>query len=324
MLAAALVLAGAIGLTRRSVDRRHPDVVAALAGAAALLLVFPQIGNVTHGGTPGMSRYGLWLAPLAVPLFAAVRGSRAWLWLSLAVTAASVPYAAIHFHPSRAEFSHRPTAIALWVWRHHPAWSAPMPRVFVNALRAPDETAPVATAHCTKALLIGRGEAQGMWPRACAPVPVPAECRSPGVLCYADRDSLAYRFRTVTGEQASFRYDPQRVWPKAAEPGVLSAMAGAGWTELAPIDPADPASMIARVEGGAVDVLLQDDHGLLAVIHATQPGARVTLRHSAPVRGTVTDGGTGQPIRAVALEGAGESTIAFDDGGVVLLALKRM
>ena len=31
------------------------------------LMSFAQTGNMHHGGTPGMSRYILWLVPLGVP-----------------------------------------------------------------------------------------------------------------------------------------------------------------------------------------------------------------------------------------------------------------
>ena len=36
------------------------------------LLTFAQTPNVNHGGTPGPSRYGLWLMPLAIPALRAM------------------------------------------------------------------------------------------------------------------------------------------------------------------------------------------------------------------------------------------------------------
>jgi hypothetical protein len=297
----AVIAAAAVALAPRSRVRLRPDLVAALAGGVVLLFVFPQIGNVTHGGTPGMSRYGLWLVPLAVPLFAAVHGRRAWQWTSLVLTAVSVPWSIVWFHPARPEFSHRPTRSALWVWRHHPAWSTPLPRVFVNALRAPDETAPVATAACTKALLIGRGEAQGMWPRACAPAPVPAACRSPGVLCYANRAGAAYTFTEADSAQSNFRYDPDRVWPKNAEAGVWSAMALAGWPELSPIEAAAAGTLIES-QDARVERMAQSPGGLFIVLRDAAAGARVTLRPVGSMQGVVVDGATGDVVDRVTVE----------------------
>ena len=313
MFAAAVLTAAAIAIVRAPRDRRRIDIAMALVGVLVLLFVFPQIGNVTHGGTPGMSRYGLWLVPLAIPVFAVVRGSRPWLWLSLAAAAASVPYSLVHFHPSRPEFSHRPTAVSLWVWQHHPDWSTPLPRVFVNALRAPDETAPVATPHCTKALLIGRGEAQGMWPRACAPARVPAECRTPGALCYANRHALVYRFTPVTSAQANFLYDPQRVWAKAAEEGIFSVMASIGWADLTPLDPENRASLLSGVERARVEMLAGNRDRLFAVLRPVSAGARVRVRHAAPANVVLTDGETGRVIREMALDASSESVLTLDE-----------
>jgi hypothetical protein len=57
-----VVLAG-VGATR--VPRQ--TLVVCLVATAALLVVFAQSGNMNHGGSPGMSRYGLWLLALMTP-----------------------------------------------------------------------------------------------------------------------------------------------------------------------------------------------------------------------------------------------------------------
>ena len=324
MFGAAVLVALLIGVMSRARELRRLDVFAAALSVIVLLLVFPRIGNVTHGGTPGVSRYGLWLVPLAIPLFVAIRGSRRWLWTSLALTAVSVPYSLVMFHPARPQFSHRPTALALWVWRHHPGWSTPLPRVFVNALREPDETAPVATAGCTKALLIGRGEAQGMWPRACLPAPVPPECRVPAALCYANRDASTYRFTPVTSAQANFTYDPRRVWPKAAEAAVSSAMAYAEWEELDVVDPADDGEAVERAEGAEIEIAMQRDGRLFMVLRHVAAGARVQLQRDSRSRAIVIDGETGQVIQELTVD-AGASVLTLDQAReTVVLALRKV
>ena len=324
MFGAAVLAALLIGVLSRTRELRRLDVITAALSVIVLLLVFPRIGNVTHGGTPGVSRYGLWLVPLAIPLFVALRGSRGWLWTSLALTAVSVPYSLVMFHPARPEYSNRPTALALWVWRHHPGWSTPLPRVFVSALRAPDETAPVATAGCTKALLIGRGEAQGMWPRACLPAPVPPECRVPAALCYANRDAATYRFTPVTSAQANFRYDPRRVWPKAAEAGVSSAMALAEWEELDVVDLPNDGEAVERVEGAQIEIAMQRDDRLFLVLRHVTAGMRVQLRRGPPARGMLINGETGAVIRVFTTSGGVDgSTLSLDDPlDTVVLALR--
>jgi hypothetical protein len=319
---AAALAAVLVVVTTRPRRLLRLDVIAAAAATVVLLLVFPRIGNVTHGATPGLSRYGLWLIPLSTPLFVAVRGLRAWHWIALVLTAVSVPYSLAMFHPARPEFSHRPTAAAVWIWRHHPGWSTPLPRVFVNALRAPDETAPVAMPGCTKALLIGRGESQGMWPRACLPAPVPAECRVPGTLCYANRDASAYRFTPVTSEQANFTYDADRVWPKSAEPGVSSAMWFAGWPDLAVIDRSDPAVAIDRVEGAEIEIAMQRGQRTFVVLRRVVAGARLHLRPASPSQGLLVDGDTGHVVQELTIAGGTSILTVGEPKRTLVLALR--
>ena len=316
VLAAAVIVA--IGRPR---ELRRLDVIAAAGATLVLLLVFPRIGNVTHGATPGLSRYGLWLVPLVMPLMLAARDHRAWRWISLTLAVASVPYSLLMFHPARPEFSHRPTAVALWVWRHQPGWSAPLPRVFVNALRAPDETAPVATSGCTKALLIGRGESQGMWPRACMPAPVPPECRVPGTLCYANLDASTYRFTPVTSEQATFTYDPTRVWPKSAEAAVASAMSWAGWPTLDAVRPQN-LTALDHIEGGQIEIGMERDTGSFVVFRRVSAAARIHVRRDVPSRALLLDGVTGQVIQELTIA-PGASALTVDQArDTVILALR--
>jgi hypothetical protein len=298
LFGAAVTAAVAIVAISRPRELGRLDAISAAAATIVLLFVFPRIGNVTHGATPGLSRYGLWLVPFALPLMMAARGLWSWQRISLALAVVSVPYSLVMFHPARPEFSHRPTSLAQWVWRHHPGWSTPLPRVFVNALRAPDETAPVATSGCTKALLIGRGESQGMWPRACMPAPVPSECRTPGALCYANRDVASYAFTPATSEQARFTYDPDRVWPKNAEPGVSAAMSFAGWPDLQSTS-GGIAAALDRVEGARIEVAMERDDRLFMVLRHVAAGARVHVHPRVPSHVQLVDGESGQVIQAL-------------------------
>src|SRR5262249_49284726 len=137
-------------------------VVATLAWSSA------QIGNFMSGGTPGILRYGVWLIPLTVPMLQRrvldARWTRGGALLAIPGAALSL----VRDRPSIDEFAGRPSAVALVVWQHAPSASRPLPIVFAGSLGS--RTLPVATADCGKILLVGRGDAQAMWPRTCAPV----------------------------------------------------------------------------------------------------------------------------------------------------------
>lgn len=163
-----------------------------------LLFAFAQTMNVNHGGTPGMSRYALWLLPLAAPLLDACdRQARALQQGLLAVVvAASAVWNAIVFSPSAGEGFLEPTAVADYQWRHHPDLIDPLPEIFAERVRHQESVNTFAAIDgCHKALL-----QSGQWPYPCAEntAPIPPQCQPDGILCYANRTSSGYAFHVVT------------------------------------------------------------------------------------------------------------------------------
>lgn len=187
------------------------DFAAVAIALFVLTISFAQIGNFMSGGTPGILRYAVWLIPLAVPCLERIVIDAGWTRVVAALAIASLPMSLVRDRPSVPEFAGRPSALALEVWQRAPASSRPLPVVFAGSLA--ERTLPAVAPACTKMLLVGRGDAQGMWPRACAPFAVPAQCREPGVLCYANKTSDEYTFDRLTGESIDLKFDPSTVWP---------------------------------------------------------------------------------------------------------------
>ena len=200
-----LVVTGAAILLRR---RDWRSLLIPLAGGAALLFAAAQTPNVNHGGTPGMSRYGVWLIAMLLPLAVeanralhvtthASRGTgrrvRARRIVVIAATL-TVLFAAVVLHPRVADagITPRPTRLAAFVWTRAPALDNPLPEVFVERLTHVDgqPPVPVATAQCEKALIAGTGT-DARWPKECSPMPVPQDCARAGALCYANGSAIA-------------------------------------------------------------------------------------------------------------------------------------
>ena len=79
------------------------------------------------------------------------------------------------FHPDRPEEGGA-SALATWIWTHHPSLDRPLPEVFVERNRGSERPwqLPAATADCTKLLLMGRGDSGRcgrfrVFPRWCPP-----------------------------------------------------------------------------------------------------------------------------------------------------------
>lgn len=186
----ALTMGGAVVALRR---RAWYTLAPLIAGGAAVLIAATQTPNVNHGGTPGMSRYGVWLVALLLPL--AVRNENS-LRPRVAATAAvlTVFFAAYVFHPRLPDAGIRPspTRLAALVWTWMPALDNPLPEVFAERVGHVDGPVPlpVATAGCEKALIVAT-DAGVSWPGPCEPRAVPAACRVAGALCYANGASVA-------------------------------------------------------------------------------------------------------------------------------------
>lgn len=146
--------------------RRRGEIVAVLIGAAALLVAASQVTNVNHGGTPGMSRYGVWTLAILLPWAAQVdlaRRRRA----AIGATALTVVFAAVALHPRVADagIDPRPTPLAALVWTRAPALDNPLPEVFVERVTHADGAPPSPVA------LPGGGKAL-------------TACAAPGGFCY--------------------------------------------------------------------------------------------------------------------------------------------
>ena len=165
-------------------------------GAVALmalffLISFTQTTNVNSGGTPGPSRYGLWLVPFAVPLLSGIRADAVWLRV---LAGGSVVWCVWAFAPELPEQYLRPSTFASDVWRRWPGLDNPIAEVFAErtAGREPARL-PSATDGCEKILLMGDGSGAA-WPTRCTAATPPPFCRSNGAVCYANKTADGYRF----------------------------------------------------------------------------------------------------------------------------------
>jgi hypothetical protein len=174
----------------------------ALAAAAVLLFGFTQATNVNHGGTPGMSRYALWLIPLMIPLLqeAAVHEKRRGKQTMLFVAVLSAAWCVALFHPARSERFFHPTRLAEMLWTRYPGASNPVPEIFIERLQHHERswTIPIATEGCEKALIGSPDGSEPAWPPQCRPHPVPEVCRRSGAMCYANRSGRGVGFAPVT------------------------------------------------------------------------------------------------------------------------------
>ncbi len=196
------VLIAAAWLARRELLRlRDPFIATTLLAALALLWAVGQPVSQNHGGSPDLSRYALWLMPLALPLLQQAGSSPhrlpARLGVALAVVSAAWTLAA--FPLSRPEGHLQPTRVASWLWSRHPMWNDPRPEVFAERLsHAEPAVVPTGTSDCNKVLLY-----EGQWPVACLPQDTPPDaCFDPQRFCYANR--------TATGAGYLFMVEPLR------------------------------------------------------------------------------------------------------------------
>jgi hypothetical protein len=303
-----LAVIAAIGLLVYRRARGWPDMDAAIAlvTGAAFLFTFSQAANIHHGGTPGMSRYGLWLIPLAIPFLARAHetASRPWHVFLSAAAAVSSAVSVIMFHPAVAEHQREPTAAATYLWTHHPGWNNPLPEIFVELL-AHDEvrSAPAWTPGCEKVLLIGHG-GNTSFPIPCFPMPVPAECRGEGVLCYANLYGRRYRFVRAPGSAIAvggFSFDADRVWPAGSEAAVRGVLDRVDWSTLEAKNGSDS---VVRFTRGVQVTELRGASRLILVLRDIEPGAEMMLRVPSGLRGPLIDGMTGQTIRELRYDGA--------------------
>ena len=289
---------------RRPLELPTTTSLIAIAAALAFPVAFAQTVNVNHGGTPGISRYTLWLIPLAVPLFAAARSALAsgrHRNVVHGLIVVSAVWCLVYFHPRRAESYKYPTWIAETVWTKAPRLSNPLPEIFAERLAHSDRglLLPISTPMCEKVLLIG-----GRWPPPCAPSSdIPRACVEPDALCYANQRRSppgAYRFRILSRPAPRPYAENVAIWPTATEERVARLLSELRWWEMADSSArlADSSVLRAAQRVGWTAWWLSDDR---FVVFASAPseGGNLTLRLPQPMTGTIIALGNGATIRQV-------------------------
>jgi hypothetical protein len=304
-----------------------PATFVAAGASVVFLYAFAQPANLHHGGTPGLTRYALWLIPLSLAIWvpvhelAGVRARR----IVAAAAGLSAFVSVIAFHPGVDEKSREPTWLASWLWTERPAWNNPLPEVFAETLTHEEGTTlPVATPGCEKILLTGDVEGSPQWPIPCLPAPVPPQCQSSGVLCYANRDADAYTFALAPGRPPLMRRAAVDTWPHSAEPHVRRTYLDAQWARMTE----DPNRLEALRSYHNVRVgSFGDNNAFLLVLRPAGRDAALHFRSAAPLRGTMIDASTGDVLARLALDGSSEEiqVVPVPSGrdGLVLLTMTR-
>lgn len=138
-LAAALVVIGvvrALRSNRESDDNAYPrlPLVCGLVIACWFLFVFAQTTNVNSGGTVHVSRYALWLIPLALPVIDIATRPLLSYTPGVSLTAAMLVFAVYlgYFHPDQPERYVEHSPQATWLLSRFPSLYRPLPEVFVE------------------------------------------------------------------------------------------------------------------------------------------------------------------------------------------------
>lgn len=188
------------------------DRLVTLTTLGLLLLAAAQAENVNHGGTPGMSRYALWLFAASLP--AAALSARKLQGRPPAAVVVIGATAALTWGAFRPVLDDgralRATPLATELWTRWPGLDNPVPEVFAERTSGRDGAAPVPTtdARCRKVLTVGTGS-EALFPFPCEPVPAPPECTAAAALCYANAGAFA-AVPTQRGFAGSAI--PERVW----------------------------------------------------------------------------------------------------------------
>jgi hypothetical protein len=300
-----VIAAVALIVMRRWRELLASDVIVAALAGIAFLLSFAQATNVHHGATPGMSRYAIWLVPLAIPILARANrlGGLAWrsfLWCAAIISA----FICIRvFHPSVPQNSREPTLVAGYLWTKHPGWNNPLPEIFAETMLGREERlVPVATAGCEKVLLVGHGQ-DGAWPIPCFPAQLPSWCSRPGALCYANRVADRYDFVRPAGppiQHAGFEFQSDWAWPGGAERELRRSLTELDWWHLKP--PTDSGAVV-RYKNDVRVWELDGPGRFVFVLRREHENPAIMLRLPAPMKGMMVDGMTGRTIADVHFDG---------------------
>jgi len=327
-LLAMTVLAAAVTLAvRPRAWVRTPEVWLVLAGACIFLISFAQTPNFNHGGTPGLSRYTVWLIPLAIPILQRAAGGVSPLSQRMFVplVLASCCWCVAAFHPSRPERYKTPTQAASIIWERWPGLDNPLPEIFSERVSGEEPgLVPAATPGCSKVLLAG-----GSWPVPCFPRDVPATCGSPTSLCYANRNTGGYAFVELARAPA-YPFDRERqqtwVWSQDPESRVQDTLSRLRWQDLRRVTQSSPGAMVRATHNVSWTYGMQSETELLLYMARPQHDARVTLRLPGPMAGALLDPEVGNEIQSVRIDTQPWDlvTLPVPPGRAVVLVLIRI
>jgi hypothetical protein len=277
------------------------EIWLALAGAGIFLLTFAQTTNFNNGATPGISRYAVWLIPLAIPIFqraAIVVPPLSHRWF-VPLALASCLWSIVAFQPRRPENYCAPTRIASMLWTRWPSLNNPLPEIFAERVSSQEPgLVPVATPGCAKVLLIG-----GQWPVPCFPQPVPSICGTPDALCYGNRKEGGYDFvRVPPPVPYTFERQGTWVWNAASRRGVERILERLRWWDLRRIPRSAPGAMVLDAHRVSWTYGLQSDEELLVYVAEPRQGASLTLRLPGTMTGSLLDPDTGDEIQPIRIE----------------------
>jgi hypothetical protein len=304
-LAVSVVLVIALCAIRSRRGLIAPDVLCALAAAGLFLVSFSLTNNYNHGATPSMSRYALWLIPLAVPFLRQVREiapPAAISWPLSALAIGSCLWSLAMFHPERSE-SRPVTWLANWLWTNHPSLDRPLPEVFVERLRGADREwwLPVPTLGCTKILLNGRGD-QPVWPIPCFPTALPPECRERTAFCYANLRGLTYEFQRVpTPSLPRYRFRPDAAWTVEESRTASQLLIRLRWWELPLCNISE--NRIRLGEFGVAGSHYYCGADRMLAYFKNRDGASIRARLRSQMAGAFIDASTGQVVGLVSYDG---------------------
>ena len=283
------------GLGAWVAPRRERLTVAAVAlGVLAAAALTP---NVNHGGSPGVSRYGVWLLAVTTPwIVTGARRVREWpAAVALVVLMASALSTWSVYRPALGERSGGgPSVLSAWIWTRWPSADAPLPEVFAERASRRDgrPPVPVAIEGCSKVLTRGDGT-EAWWPFPCEPRTAPPECVAAEALCYAD----GQRVITPAPRQAGFSWDPvpERSWTVSRRGGLTDLAARIGGP--AGTTPLGRARWIADAYDVQLPQIVEGPHGV-AMWLRVEPGAAptLTLRLDGETRVELRDTDTGETL----------------------------
>lgn len=145
-----------------TVDRLALTALVCALLAGWLLFVFAQTTNVNSGGTIWVSRYALWLLPLAIPCAAAVAVRPAGRLALLLAALAALPISILAFDPALPERYVVPSPQMAWLNDSVPGWYRQPPEVFYERMSATDGgvRGSAATPGCQTLLIAAVNQSQ--------------------------------------------------------------------------------------------------------------------------------------------------------------------